>query len=58
MGRGQARFFLSTTEVWGLEDGDFNLEQFHSAIIELFEPDTVDAADDAWVTETLAWWDR
>ena len=54
----QARFFLSTAEVWGPEDGDFNLEQFYLTIVELFEPDPGDPGDNGWATATLAWWDR
>ena len=54
----QARFFLSTTEVWGSEDGDFDLEDFHSAIMQLFESDAADPGDDEWARTTLMWWDK
>jgi len=54
----QARFALSTVEVWGPEDTHFDLEHFHSAIIELFDPDPTDLVDNEWADETLAWWDR
>lgn len=51
----QARFFLGTTEVWCAQDGDFNLEEFHTGIMQLFELDTAELANE-WATETLAWW--
>jgi hypothetical protein len=44
-------------EVWSSEDGDFNLDEFHSAIIQLFDPDPAYPTDD-WAAETLAWWDK
>ena len=54
----QACFFLSTAEIWSAEDGDFNLEYFHAAIVQLFESDMAEPTDNEWVVETLQWWDR
>lgn len=49
----QARFALSSCEEWGVEDGQFILQDFYHAILELFEDE-----EDKWVVETLAWWNR
>lgn len=46
----QARFALSSCEEWGVEDGQFILQDFYHAILELFEDE-----EDKWV---VAWWNR
>lgn len=49
----QARFALSSCEEWGAEDGQFILQDFYHAIIELFEDE-----EDEWVEQTLGWWNK
>lgn len=49
----QARFALSSCEEWGVEDGQFILQDFYEAILELFEDE-----EDEWVVKTLSWWNK
>ena len=49
----QARFALSSCEEWGVEDGQFILQDFYEAILELFEDE-----EDEWVVDTLTWWNK
>ena len=49
----QARFALSSCEEWGAEDGQFILQDFYQAILELFDDE-----EDEWAVDTLAWWNE
>jgi hypothetical protein len=44
---------LSSCEEWGAEDGQFILEDFFHAVLELFEDE-----EDEWVVGTLDWWNE
>jgi len=43
---------LSSMSQWSSYDGLFNLEEFYTTIVTMFEKNM----DDPWVADTLAWW--
>ncbi|KAJ7756674.1 hypothetical protein B0H16DRAFT_1538682 [Mycena metata] len=49
---GQARTMISTSD-WTSKDGAYNYERMFKSVIKLFEK-----KDDAWVTDTLAFYQR
>ncbi|KIP10878.1 hypothetical protein PHLGIDRAFT_184530 [Phlebiopsis gigantea 11061_1 CR5-6] len=47
-----ARFSLCAQDVWQLDDGAFNLEEFFQVVVDLF-----DDPEDAWCKDTIDWWE-
>ncbi|ETW85813.1 hypothetical protein HETIRDRAFT_448800 [Heterobasidion irregulare TC 32-1] len=50
----QARFAISSIEMWSPDDGTFNYPIFYRRIVELFERYQADK----WTKDTLAWWNK
>ena len=45
-------WFLCDKDDWRLDDGFFNKQDFFQTIVSLFETDP----EDAWVGDTIQWW--
>ena len=50
----QARFAISSIDMWSPDDGTFNYPTFYRRIVDLFEMYQADK----WMKETLAWWNK
>jgi len=50
----QAYIALSSMSQWGSYDDLFNLQDFYTTIVMMFEQDP----NDPWVIETLEWWNE
>lgn len=49
---GQARYALSSQQLWSGKERSFNYDLFYETLLKLFE------LDDEWREETLHWWNE